>query len=54
MAKMNSQSLVITVSQLLRDSDEAAPILSQEIIAQLEAVISELAGSGVIVEIVQS
>jgi hypothetical protein len=54
MAKINSQSIVITVSQLLRDSDAGTPILSEEVLAQLEAVIGELAGSGVLIEIVQA
>ena len=51
MAKLNSQTLVITVSELVRDNVPTRDILDPELIAQLEAVISELAGSGVLVEV---
>lgn len=51
MAKINQQTLVITVSELIRDDQDASPLLSDEVIAQLEAVISELAGAGVLVEV---
>jgi len=53
MAKINEQTLVITVSQLVKDSDPTAPLLSTEVIAQLEAVVAELAGAGTLVEIQQ-
>lgn len=53
MAKINSQTLVITVSQLVKDSDPTSPLLSEEVVAQLEAVVAELAGSGTLVEIQQ-
>lgn len=51
MAKINEQTLIITVSQLVRDADPVAALLDEEIIAQLEAVVSELAGNGTLVEI---
>jgi len=54
MAKINQQNLVITVSNLIKDSDTETPILAQDAITSLEAVIAELAGSGVIVEIQQA
>jgi hypothetical protein len=54
MAKINQQNLVITLSQLIKDSESESPIISAEILAQLEPVIAELAGSGVIVEIEQA
>ena len=54
MAKINEQTLVITVSQLVKDSADIQPLLSAEIIAQLEAVVAELAGAGVLVEINQA
>jgi hypothetical protein len=53
MAKINEQTLVITVSQLVRDDESAKVLLSDEVIAQLEAVVSELAGTGTLVEIKQ-
>lgn len=54
MAKINSQTLVVSISQMVRDDAPESVILSDEVIAQLEAVISELAGSGVLVEISQA
>ena len=58
MAKINSTSLVITVSEMVRDSDTAHVLFTPEMIAQLEAVVQQLAseasGSSVIVEVQQA
>ena len=54
MAKINEQTLVITVSQLVKDDAPTAELLSADVIAQLEAVVGELAGSGTLVEIKQA
>jgi hypothetical protein len=58
MAKINSTSLVITVSEMVRDTDTAHVLLTPEMIAQLEAVVQQLAseasGSNVIVEVQQA
>jgi hypothetical protein len=54
MAKINEQTIVITVSQLVKDNTEISALLSDEVIAQLEAVVAELAGSGTLVEIKQA
>jgi hypothetical protein len=52
MAKIQEEIIVIKVSKLLRDSDsEAAQILNQDAVSSLEAVIQELAGENVLVEI---
>ena len=53
MAKINEQTLVITVSQLVKDDAPTEALLPAEVIAQLEAVVAELAGVGVLVEINQ-
>jgi len=53
MAKLNEQMLVIKVSELLKDNQQANEILSTDILVQLEAVIAELAGAGKVVEIIQ-
>jgi hypothetical protein len=53
MAKINEQTIVITVSELVKDNADIKPLLSPEIIAQLEAVITELAGPSTLVEITQ-
>lgn len=58
MAKINSTSLVITVSEMVRDTDTAHVLLTPEMVVQLEAVVqqlaSEAAGSAVIVEVQQA
>jgi hypothetical protein len=54
MAKINQQNLVITLSNLIKDSDTESTILSPDAVESLEAVIAELAGAGVIVEIQQA
>ena len=54
MAKINQQNLVITLSQLIKDTDPESQIMSADAIESLEAVIAELAGAGVIVEIQQA
>ena len=51
MAKLNEQVITLKVSKLLRDTDEAQDILAQEVVAQLEQIVGELAGAGVLVEI---
>jgi hypothetical protein len=54
MAKINEQTLIITVSQLVRDDAPESTLLSAEVVAQLEAVVGELAGAGTLVEIKQA
>jgi hypothetical protein len=58
MAKINSTSLVITVSEMVRDTDTAHVLLTPEMIAQLEAVVQQLAseasGNSIIVEVQQA
>lgn len=54
MAKINQQTLVITLSQMVKNDSPETPVLQKELVEQLEAVIAELAGSGVMVEIEQA
>jgi hypothetical protein len=51
MAKLHEEVVVIKVSKLLKDSEQSQRIMSPEITASLEAVIQELAGQTVLVEI---
>jgi hypothetical protein len=51
MAKINEQTLVITVSQLVKNDCPTTELLNAEVVAQLEAVVAELAGAGTLVEI---
>jgi hypothetical protein len=54
MAKINEQTLIVTVSQLVRDDVPTQTLLSDDLVAQLEAVVAELAGAGTLVEIKQA
>jgi hypothetical protein len=57
MAKINSTSIAITVSELVKDDSPARELLNDEVIAQLEAVIIQLASEnsqgGVLVEVIK-
>jgi hypothetical protein len=46
MAKINETSITITLSELVRDDAPVREILSAETLAQLEAVIAQLATEG--------
>jgi hypothetical protein len=51
MAKLHEEIIVVKISKLLKDTEQSAPIMSTETVASLEAVIQELAGQNVLVEI---
>ncbi len=51
MAKINESIIVIKVSELVKDSDAEGSPISEESIAQLEAVVKELSGGNALVEI---
>ena len=53
MAKLNSSTVTITVSCLERDSErEITPLVSEDLVAQLEAIVTELVDKpGVLVEV---
>jgi hypothetical protein len=51
MAKLHEELIVVKVSKLLKDNESVSPIMGAETVASLEAVIQELAGQGVLVEI---
>jgi len=51
MAKLHEEIIVVKVSKLLKDSEQPEPIMGSETVASLEAVIQELAGTNVLVEI---
>jgi len=58
MAKINSTSIAITVSELVKDDSPARALLTDDIIEQLEAVIIQLASEnsqgGVLVEVIKA
>jgi hypothetical protein len=51
MAKLQEDVLVIKISKLIKDSEEAGTALTEELITSLEAVVAELAGAGTLVEV---
>jgi hypothetical protein len=54
MARLNTVSITIKVSKLQKDNEDDEVLLSADTIEQLEVIISELAGRGVIVETEQT
>ena len=53
MAKLNEQILVIKVSELLKDNQDANQILDADTINSIEQVVQELVGPGKLVEIIK-
>lgn len=51
MAQISEEHIIIKVSQLIRDGDSASHLLTDEVIASLEAVAAELVGDGCVVEV---
>lgn len=51
MAKLNSASINITFSQVIKNSETATALITDEFLGQLEAIVRELAGAGILVEI---
>ena len=51
MARLNAKEVTIKVSKLQKDNEDDIELLTSETIAQLESIIAELVGEGVIVEI---
>mgnify|MGYP003332745019 CR=1 FL=1 len=50
MAQIQEEKLVLTLSKLVKSNDSGEPILTQELIEQVEAIVQELVGKDVIVE----
>jgi hypothetical protein len=51
MAKVQSESIVIKLSRLVRDSDKEAPsAVTQELLLALEQVVQELVSDNIVVE----
>ena len=51
MAKINEQKITITLSKLIRDSEEQHPLMHDEMLATLIAVIQEMTGNDTLIEI---
>jgi hypothetical protein len=50
MAKIYTESVVITFSKLIRDDTTVDAIATDDIVTALQSVAEELAGAGVVVE----
>ena len=50
-AKLQEDAVAIKLSKLLKDTDQETPILTDETVEQLEVILQELVGAGVLVEI---
>lgn len=53
MAKIVTESIIITFSKIVKDNDEGTSITSPDIQAALEQVAQELIGDNVIVEVIE-
>lgn len=52
MAKVHTEVLVIKMSKLIRDKDsDSAQIVNSDTVTNLEAIVQELVGENIIVEI---
>jgi len=51
MAVIHQEVLVIKVSKLIKDSDGAPKLVTEDTVSALEQVTQELVGEGVIVEV---
>ena len=51
MAKIHEEIIVIKLSKLVRNDQDASILASEETVEALEAVVQELVGSDIIVEI---
>jgi len=51
MAKIHEEIIVIKLSKLIKNDQTAGALVGQETVAALEAVVQELVGSDIIVEV---
>ena len=54
MAKIHEETVVITLSKLVKDNDTGTEIVSNDIVAALQSVTEELLGAGIVVEVVRA
>jgi hypothetical protein len=54
MAKIHEEIIIIKLSRLVRETDKPAAIVTEDLVTGLTAVLEELAGSGIVVEIEQA
>ncbi len=54
MAKIHSETIAVKLSKLVKDSEHPEQLVSDDFDQNLEAIVQELVGEGVIVEIERS
>jgi len=54
MAKIHEETVVITLSKLIKDTAETEQVATDDICDALQSVAEELLGAGVIVEVVRA
>jgi hypothetical protein len=54
MAKIHEEIIVIKLSKLVKETDQPASAVSEDLVASLTAVMEELVESGIVVEIEQA
>ena len=54
MAKIHEEIIIIRLSKLVKETDQPASAVSEDLIASLTAVVEELVGSSIVVEIEQA
>lgn len=54
MARIHEETITIKISKLVRNDDSCGKLADSEIVQSLEAVVQELVGSDVIVEIAET
>jgi len=54
MAKIHEETVVITLSKLVKDNAEAELVATNDVCDALQSVAEELLGQGVIVEVVRA
>jgi hypothetical protein len=54
MAKIHEEIIVVKLSKLVRENVATGTVVTEDLITGLTAVLEELAGSGIVVEIEQA
>ena len=54
MAKIHEEIIVIKLSKLVKETDKPGSAITEDLITGLSAVVEELVGSGIVVEIEQA
>jgi len=50
MARLNETQLIVKISKLQKDNEDDDVLLNNDTVEQLETIIAELVGAGVVVE----